>query len=737
MNRRNFLANFLLWFLAVFFGYKAGSMQMNTTDPSEIIDTDGVSVSDNLKHLNEKVTETRHIIGDRGINIKYPPAPLVGAKVDGVTDDTEAIRAAFALAEKHQTKIIIPGVSVITGEIEVKSPVVIEGVGSGAGYGKDSLLDYRQISGFLVQGSGKKRVRTRRKHRANVSDPQDDPLSVALNIQADNVVLKDFTVFLDFDKKNNSPTHYGANWDVGIFVGTRTNFITDNVHVLGYFREASVYYDVTHATNLPRFNDLNGNPYDNTNNTSGGDGCTMYKPFIKGGKWGIFVAGAIRSGSNSNYSDGMLGKTVPDWRGSFGFSDFTIFGGQVYGTDHHSDYRRNGASGNYITDSAGGCLFIDGFANNSNQTVQGMRFFGTRFSSFEPYRVRLDRANRVMFYGCHIEIRQSDHRKNPNGSTITFDNTDLYGPISCTERTDNLFTEGLPMQLNLQFIPSSVAFDNYAPLGDSEGARTTRRMNANGFGATSGTLDLRSGDPSSAVRFRHGNNAAALLDSTGFKFLSTISNPSIVSTAGELDLRSAPDSLIRFRIGANSLAFFDNTSFRPSIDNNTSIGSSSLRFKQVYAGTGTINTSDKNAKKDMKPINDKVLDAWSDVAYSQFRFKDAVKEKGKAARTHFGIIAQEIEIAFKRHGLNAFDYGILCYDEWDDMYEEMEEEKTVVDEETGEETIMSVKTGKMKKVKSAGRLYSIRPDECLMLESALMRRTNKRLEERLSALEKA
>jgi hypothetical protein len=261
-------------------------------------------------------------------------------------------------------------------------------------------------------------------------------------------------------------------------------------------------------------------------------------------------------------------------------------------------------------------------------------------------------------------------------------------------------------------------------------------LNANGFGASSGTLDLRSADSSSAVRFRHGESAAALLDSEGFKFLSTISNPSIVSTAGELDLRSAPDSRIRFRIGPESLAFFDKTSFRPSVDNSTSIGSSSLRFKQIYAGTGAINTSDKNAKQNIKPINDKVLDAWSEVEYSQFRFKDAVKEKGQAARTHFGVIAQEIEKAFKRHGLNAFDYGILCYDEWDDIYEETEEEQTIVDEETGEETIVSVKTGKKKKVKSKGRLYSIRPDECLMLESALMRRTNKRLEDRLQALEK-
>lgn len=736
MNRRNFVIQFFLWFIAVIFGYKVGKFDSGRNVPSEVIDENGMTVPEKVNILNDKVAQSTNDINTRGINIKYPPAPLVGAKVDGVTDDTEAIRAIFKFAEANNSKIIIPGVSLITGEIEVKVPMIVEGVGSGAGYGKDDLVNYKQISGFLVKGNGKKRVLTRRRHRSSASKKQDDPISVALNIQADNVILKDFTIFLDFNRSNNSPTNYGAKWDVGIFVGSRTQFTMDNVHVLGYFRQASVYFDVTHSTTLPRFNNLEGKAYDNTNNTSGGDGCTMYNPFIKGGKWGIFVAGAIKTDSNSHYYDEILGKKVPDWRGSYGFSDFTIFGGQIYGTDHHSNYRQDAASGDYLTDSAGGCIYIDGFANNGNQTLQGMRFFSTRFSSFEPYRVRLDRANRVMFYGCHIEMRQADSRKNPNGSKVKFDDTDTYGPISGTERTNNLFFEGLSTRLNTNFIPSSVSYDNYAPTGDAEGSKSTRRMNANGFGATTGELDLRSANTSSAIRFRLGDTASAQIDNQGFKFLSSIKNPSIISTSGELDLRSSEDSPIRFRIGTSSLALFDYTSFRPAVDNDTNLGSSSLRFKQVYSGTGAINTSDRNTKRDIKPIDDKVLDAWSEINYSQFRFKDAFKEKGSEARIHFGLIAQEIEQTFKRHGLDAFDYGILCYDEWDDVYEEIEEDQTIVDDVTGEKTNVTIKTGKMKKVKSAGSLYSIRPDECLMLESAMLRRTNIRLSTRLTELEK-
>ncbi|MCV5420929.1 tail fiber domain-containing protein, partial [Escherichia coli] len=39
--------------------------------------------------------------------------------------------------------------------------------------------------------------------------------------------------------------------------------------------------------------------------------------------------------------------------------------------------------------------------------------------------------------------------------------------------------------------------------------------------------------------------------------------------------------------------------------------------------------------------------------------------KGENARIHFGVIAQEVIKAFNANGLDAFKYGIVCYDEWD------------------------------------------------------------------------
>jgi hypothetical protein len=62
---------------------------------------------------------------------------------------------------------------------------------------------------------------------------------------------------------------------------------------------------------------------------------------------------------------------------------------------------------------------------------------------------------------------------------------------------------------------------------------------------------------------------------------------------------------------------------------------------------------------------------------------------------------------FEKHGLDAADYGLICYDEW-------EAEPALIDPETGEEVSPAVE---------AGNRYGIRYEEALAMEAALTRRT--------------
>lgn len=646
--------------------------------------------NDRINKVNEQLAQTSQDLEGRSINIKYPPAPLVGAKVDGITDDTEAIRSIIQYAEQNNGNILIPGISVITGELEFKKPMVVSGIGAGEGYGNKMVTRYVQKSGFLVKGNGARRVRTRRLYRASSSDPQDAPLSVALNIQAEGVVLRDFSVYLYVDGTNNSPTNYGADWDVGIFLGCRTHFKMENIHVVGYFRQAGYYFDVTYGNGMPRFNGLDGTPYsNNTQEVAGGDGCTMYKCLVIGAKWGIFVAGAIRKAGTTNadtvyYYDELGGQTYLDYRGRFGFSDFTMYSCNINGTDHHSYHRRDACSGNYLTDTAGGAMFIDGMAGNASGNLQGMRFFSCRFATWEPFKVKLDRSNRAQFYGCHFEYKSGDHILNPNGVPVDWKSfSDVYEYITATSNTDNILVVGgttHEMRAGSQFIPSNVRVHNWFPSGTTTGSSTTDWVKAELFAAKSG-------------RFQ--------------------------SEVGEVDIRSATvndgirmrvDSTTKFRYDPLELETILYDTTRPNVDNTQSLGRGDRRWGTIYAGTGTINTSDRNYKQQILSIDDNILDAWAEVNYSKFKFNDAVELKGDAeARWHIGVIAQDIEEAFIRHGLDAFEHGLLCYDEWEDIYEIGDEGNNVL-------------------IIPAGGRYSIRPDECLMLESALMRRKIEQLE---------
>ena len=104
----------------------------------------------------------------------------------------------------------------------------------------------------------------------------------------------------------------------------------------------------------------------------------------------------------------------------------------------------------------------------------------------------------------------------------------------------------------------------------------------------------------------------------------------------------------------------------PGTDNRYDLGSSTYRFKTLYASTGSINTSDKNLKQDISELSE----AETRVAVAikglikKFRFIDAVSEKGDDARIHVGVIAQEVASAFEAEGLDPNRYAMFCSDTW-------------------------------------------------------------------------
>jgi len=101
-------------------------------------------------------------------------------------------------------------------------------------------------------------------------------------------------------------------------------------------------------------------------------------------------------------------------------------------------------------------------------------------------------------------------------------------------------------------------------------------------------------------------------------------------------------------------------------DNAIDLGGSSSRFDDVYATNGTIQTSDANEKQQIALLTTAEMDAAKAISqlFKTFKWNSAVIEKGDAARTHTGVIAQEVEQAMTDAGLDAGDYAFFISTTW-------------------------------------------------------------------------
>jgi hypothetical protein len=155
------------------------------------------------------------------------------------------------------------------------------------------------------------------------------------------------------------------------------------------------------------------------------------------------------------------------------------------------------------------------------------------------------------------------------------------------------------------------------------------------------------------------------------------------------------------RIGTNNLErlrIANNGVVRPATDNVQPLGAAANRWSVVYAGTGTINTSDAREKQQIADLDEaerRVAVALKGLV-KKYKYNDAVELKGDDARIHVGVIAQEVVAAFEAEGLDATRYALLCYDVWDAEPEETDDEGNVINP-----------------ARDAGERYGIRYDELL------------------------
>ena len=144
------------------------------------------------------------------------------------------------------------------------------------------------------------------------------------------------------------------------------------------------------------------------------------------------------------------------------------------------------------------------------------------------------------------------------------------------------------------------------------------------------------------------------------------------STFAEMGIDSGNDLQIYSTASSHSGLQFGNGNITPltnsggDADNTHDLGASSIRFDDVFATNGTIQTSDQNEKQDIASATTKELNVAKKLSalFKTFKWKDKVVEKGDKARTHTGIVAQEVQSAFSAEGLDASKYGLFTSDTW-------------------------------------------------------------------------
>lgn len=138
--------------------------------------------------------------------------------------------------------------------------------------------------------------------------------------------------------------------------------------------------------------------------------------------------------------------------------------------------------------------------------------------------------------------------------------------------------------------------------------------------------------------------------------------------AGFLAVGSGQEARV-YTAGINRLVVDASGNVLPAANGTQTLGSTSLRYAQVWCTAGAFNSSDARLKTAVRGLTNAEIAAAQELAaeIGFFQWLDAVENKGiDKARWHAGLTVQRaIEIMIK-HELDPFAYGFIGYDKWED-----------------------------------------------------------------------
>ena len=152
----------------------------------------------------------------------------------------------------------------------------------------------------------------------------------------------------------------------------------------------------------------------------------------------------------------------------------------------------------------------------------------------------------------------------------------------------------------------------------------------------------------------------------------------------------------------------------PALNNSKSVGEATTVFSTAYLGSSPVVSSDERLKQQFTSLDVREKAAALEIKSSicKYKFNHAVDLKGDGARWHVGVKAQEVVSILESHALNPFDYGFVCFDEWDEQEEIIESWDDEFDESG--ELVREAGSHVTQEYRPAGSRYAIRYDELAM-----------------------
>jgi hypothetical protein len=162
------------------------------------------------------------------------------------------------------------------------------------------------------------------------------------------------------------------------------------------------------------------------------------------------------------------------------------------------------------------------------------------------------------------------------------------------------------------------------------------------------------------------------------------------------------------------------------VDNADSLGNGSIRWKNIYATNGTIQTSDEREKQQIASLTNAEITAATAISklFKTYKWNSTVANEGENARIHSGVVSQQVAAAMEDVGLDASRYAFWC----EDISWHVVNEDGTVDEEY--ETEEEAPEGAVKNER-----MGIRYPELLAFIGAATEQRLSNIETRLTALE--